>query len=74
MHDRAHGVMLYRDVIWLDDCCRCAHLFMFSWRVRLALHFGQMSGGPHNGYYELGGEEIMTGSDTTPCDGFIGVA
>jgi hypothetical protein len=32
------------------------------------------SGGPHSGCYELGGEEILTGSDTTQCDAFIVVA
>ena len=33
---------------------RCDHLFKVSWSVRLALHFGQTSGGPHNACYELG--------------------
>ena len=53
---------------------RCDHLFKVSWSVRLALQFGQTSGGPHNACYELGEEETVTGTDTTPCDGLTGVA
>jgi len=30
---------------------RCDHLFKVSWSVRLALQFGQTSGGPHNACY-----------------------